>query len=35
MLVETTTLVTGLIALYFIPTKSLMEITKQVEVVRG
>jgi cytochrome d ubiquinol oxidase subunit I len=35
MLVETTTLVTGLIALYFIPTKSLMEITRQVEVIRG
>jgi hypothetical protein len=25
----------GTIALYFIPTKSLMEIAKQVEVVRG
>lgn len=35
ILVETMTFVTGAIALYFIPTKSLMEIAKQVEVVRG
>jgi cytochrome d ubiquinol oxidase subunit I len=35
MLVETATFVSGLVALYFIPTKSLMEIEKRVEVVRG
>jgi cytochrome d ubiquinol oxidase subunit I len=35
ILVETMTFVSGAIALYFIPTKSLMEIAKQVEVVRG
>jgi cytochrome d ubiquinol oxidase subunit I len=35
ILVETMTFVSGIIALYFIPTKSLMEIAKEVEVVRG
>jgi cytochrome d ubiquinol oxidase subunit I len=35
ILVETMTFVSGIIALYFIPTKSLMEIAKQMEVVRG
>jgi cytochrome d ubiquinol oxidase subunit I len=35
ILLETMTFVSGTIALYFIPTKSLMEIAKQVEVVRG
>jgi len=35
ILVEAITLVGGIVALYFIPTKSLMEITKQVELVRG
>jgi len=34
-LLETMTFVSGIIALYFIPTKSLMETAKQVEVVRG
>jgi cytochrome d ubiquinol oxidase subunit I len=35
ILVEAMTFTCGVIALYFIPTKSLMEIAKQVEVVRG
>ena len=35
MLVEAMTFVCGIVALYFIPTKSLMEIHKQIEVVRG
>jgi len=35
VLVEAMTFVSGIVALYFIPTKSLMEIEKQVEVVRG
>jgi len=35
MLVEAVTFACGLVALYFIPTKSLMEIQEQIEVVRG
>ena len=35
VLVEAMTFACGVIALYFIPTRSLMEIAKQVEVVRG
>ena len=35
ILVEAMTFVCGVVALYFIPTKSLMEIAKQVEVIRG
>ena len=35
IMVELMTFTCGVVALYFIPTKSLMEIAKQVEVVRG
>jgi len=35
ILVEAMTFTCGIVALYFIPTKSLMEIAKEVEVVRG
>jgi cytochrome bd ubiquinol oxidase subunit I len=35
ILVEISTFVAGIVALYFIPTKSLLEIEKHVEVVRG